>query len=106
MARKAAGHASVCPRNFGGDLPSQEFEFARNMHGAAVQYVYEPTLASCSSGSTRKVRWRTTPANNLRDNYVFLIPFAADEHTVFLETIIPSRNATKQYISEESGDEP
>jgi predicted DNA binding CopG/RHH family protein len=28
-----------------------------------------------------------------------------DEHTVFLKTIIPSRKATKQYLSEESDDE-
>src|SRR5688572_26804171 len=31
-----------------------------------------------------------------REDYVFLVPFVEDEHTVFLKTIIPSRKATKQ----------
>src|SRR5207245_9777700 len=37
-----------------------------------------------------------------RENYVYLVPFVEDEHTVFLKTIIPSRKATKQYRGEES----
>jgi hypothetical protein len=40
-----------------------------------------------------------------RDEYVYLVPFVEDEHTVFLKTIIPSRKATKQYLGEESDDE-
>ena len=40
-----------------------------------------------------------------REDYVYLVPFVEDEHTVFLKTIIPSRKATKQYIGEESDDE-
>jgi len=36
---------------------------------------------------------------------VYLVPFVEDEHMVFLKTIIPSRKATKQYLSEESDDE-
>ena len=30
-----------------------------------------------------------------RDDYVYLVPFVEDEHTVFLKTMIPSRKATK-----------
>jgi uncharacterized DUF497 family protein len=40
-----------------------------------------------------------------REDYVYLVPFVEDEHTVFLKTIIPSRKATKQYMGEESDDE-
>ena len=40
-----------------------------------------------------------------RDDYVYLVPFVEDEHTVFLKTIIPSRKATKHYLGEESDDE-
>jgi uncharacterized DUF497 family protein len=40
-----------------------------------------------------------------REDYVYLVPFVEDEHTVFLKTIIPSRKATKQYLSKESDDE-
>ena len=40
-----------------------------------------------------------------REEYVYLVPFVEDEHTVFLKTIIPSRKATKQYLGEESDDE-
>ena len=40
-----------------------------------------------------------------REDYVYLVPFVEDEHTVFLKTIIPSRKATMQYLGEESDDE-
>ncbi len=40
-----------------------------------------------------------------REEYVYLVPFVEDEHTVFLKTIIPSRKATKQYLGEEPDDE-
>jgi uncharacterized DUF497 family protein len=36
-----------------------------------------------------------------RDAYVYLVPFVEDENTVFLNTIIPSRKATKEYLGEE-----
>ena len=40
-----------------------------------------------------------------REDYVYLVPFVEDDHTVFLKSIIPSRKATKQYLREESDDE-
>ena len=40
-----------------------------------------------------------------REDYVYLVPFVEDEHTVFLKTIIPSRKAMKQYLGEGSDDE-
>jgi hypothetical protein len=40
-----------------------------------------------------------------REEYVFLVPFVEDEHTVFLKMIIPRRKATKQYLGEEPDDE-
>ena len=40
-----------------------------------------------------------------RGDYVYLVPFVEDEHSVFLKTIIPSRKATKQYLGEESDHE-
>ena len=40
-----------------------------------------------------------------REDYVYLVPFVEDEHTVFLKTIIPSRKARKEYLGEESDDE-
>ena len=39
-----------------------------------------------------------------REDYVYLVPFVEDEHTMFLKTIIPSRKATRQYLGEESDD--
>ena len=32
-------------------------------------------------------------------DYAYLVPFTEDEEKVFLKTIIPSRKATKKYIS-------
>jgi hypothetical protein len=40
------------------------------------------------------------------EDRLYLVPFVEDEHTVFLKTIIPSRKATKQYLGEESDNEP
>lgn len=40
-----------------------------------------------------------------RDDYVYLVPFVEDEHTVFLKTIMPSRKATKQYLGKEPSHE-
>jgi uncharacterized DUF497 family protein len=37
-----------------------------------------------------------------REDYVYLVPFVEDEHTVFLKTIIPSRKATMQHLVEEA----
>ena len=39
-----------------------------------------------------------------REDYVYLVPFVEDEHTVFLKTIMPSRKATKNYLGEEADD--
>jgi hypothetical protein len=36
-----------------------------------------------------------------RENYVYLVPFVEDEHTVLLKTITPSRRATKEYLGED-----
>ncbi len=36
-----------------------------------------------------------------REDYMYLVPFVEDEHSVFLKTIIPSRKATKQYLGGE-----
>jgi len=34
--------------------------------------------------------------------YAYLVPFVETENEVFLKTIIPSRKATRQYLSEEN----
>jgi uncharacterized DUF497 family protein len=33
------------------------------------------------------------------DNYAYLVPFAEEEDCLFLKTIIPSRKATRYYLS-------
>jgi uncharacterized DUF497 family protein len=33
-------------------------------------------------------------------DYVYLVPYVEDKDKIFLKTIIPSRKATKQYLSE------
>jgi uncharacterized DUF497 family protein len=38
------------------------------------------------------------------DNYVYLIPFAEEEDCLFLKTIIPSRKATRDYLSKGESD--
>lgn len=34
------------------------------------------------------------------DNYVYLVPFVEEEDWFFLKTVIPSRKATRDYLSE------
>jgi len=35
------------------------------------------------------------------EQYVYLVPFVEDEKEIFLKTIIPSRKATKKYLTQE-----
>jgi uncharacterized DUF497 family protein len=39
------------------------------------------------------------------DNYAYLVPFIESKREIFLETIIPSRKATKQYLRGQDTDE-
>ena len=36
----------------------------------------------------------------LIEKYAYLVPFVESEDEIFLKTIVPSRKATRQYISE------
>ncbi|MBI5057397.1 MAG: BrnT family toxin [Nitrospirae bacterium] len=36
------------------------------------------------------------------DEYVYLVPFVEDEHTIFLKTIIPSRKMTRKYLGDKN----
>jgi uncharacterized DUF497 family protein len=38
-------------------------------------------------------------------SYGFLVPFVETDEEIFLKTIIPSRNATRRYLPEESNNE-
>lgn len=35
------------------------------------------------------------------NDYAYLVPFIESDDEIFLKTIIPSRNATKEYVGEE-----
>jgi uncharacterized DUF497 family protein len=39
------------------------------------------------------------------DEYAYLVPYVETDTEIFLKTIIPSRKATKQYLSESNGNE-
>lgn len=38
------------------------------------------------------------------DNYVYLVPFVEEEDYFFLKTVIPSRKATRDYLSQGEAD--
>ncbi|PKA06414.1 toxin [Leptospira harrisiae] len=38
------------------------------------------------------------------ENYVYLVPFIENKDEIFLKTIIPSRKATRNYLSKEGDD--
>jgi hypothetical protein len=69
-------------------------------------------VITVASGGLSGARRHSTPSDGgqcilvvRRDDYVYLVRFVEDEHTVFLKTIIPSRKATKQYLGAESDHE-
>ncbi|NCU31879.1 MAG: toxin [Candidatus Moranbacteria bacterium] len=37
------------------------------------------------------------------DDYIYIVPFVEDKRHIFLKTIIPSRNATRDYLKELEG---
>jgi uncharacterized DUF497 family protein len=39
-----------------------------------------------------------------REDYVYLVPFVEDDKLIVLKTIIPSRKATKRYLTKEDAD--
>jgi hypothetical protein len=64
-------------------------------HGDLLDILEHPNPARYSGQRIFVVR---------REDYVYLVPFVEDEHTVFLKTIIPSRKAMKQYMGEDHED--
>jgi uncharacterized DUF497 family protein len=39
------------------------------------------------------------------DGYVYLVPYVEDEDKIFLKTVIPSRKATREYLSNQQEDD-
>lgn len=48
--------------------------------------------------NTRKYEHQQVLVVNI-DNYVYLVPFVEEESSYFLKTVIPSRKATRAYLS-------
>jgi hypothetical protein len=40
-----------------------------------------------------------------REDYVYLVPFTEDDNLIVLKTIIPSREATKRYLTRKDADD-
>jgi len=71
-------------------------------------------VISTSSTATCSTFWNTRTPNRYpgqrifvirREDYVYLVPFVEDEHTVFQKTIVPSRKTTTENLGEENDDE-
>lgn len=65
-------------------------------HGALLDVVAHPNQERYPNQRIFIVRIR---------NYAFLVPFVETNDEIFLKTIIPSRNATRMYLSGEDKDE-
>jgi uncharacterized DUF497 family protein len=65
-------------------------------HGALIDVVEHPNKVQYPNQRMFIVRIR---------GYVYLVPFVEAVAEVFLKTIIPSRNATRRYLKEESNNE-
>ncbi|HEY2294083.1 MAG TPA: BrnT family toxin [Thermoanaerobaculia bacterium] len=69
---------------------------------------FESIVVAISSGGLLDILAHPNPARYPRqrilvvasDNYVFLVPFVEEEDYLFLKTIIPSRKATRDYLSQ------
>ncbi len=64
--------------------------------GALLDVVEHPNAEKYPNQRTFIVRIR---------NYAYLIPFVETSEEIFLKTVIPSRSATKRYISKGKNDE-
>lgn len=65
-------------------------------HGAILDIVIHPNQDRYPNQRIVIVRIR---------GYAFLVPFFETNEEIFLKTIIPSRNATRKYLSEENENE-
>ena len=69
---------------------------------------FESIVVAISSGGLLDILTHPNPAKYPRqrilvvasDDYVFLVPFVEEEDYLFLKTIIPSRKATRDYLSQ------
>ncbi len=69
---------------------------------------FESVVVAIESGGLLDILTHPNPAKYPRqrilvvaaDNYVFLVPFVEEEDYFFLKTIIPSRKATRDYLSQ------
>lgn len=69
---------------------------------------FESIVVAINSGGLLDILAHPNPAKYPRqrilvvasDDYVFLVPFVEEEDYLFLKTIIPSRKATRDYLSQ------
>ncbi|MDD5287106.1 MAG: toxin, partial [Desulfuromonadaceae bacterium] len=71
---------------------SFEEVLAAMSHGAILDVVSHPNREQYPNQRIFVVRIR---------GYAYLIPFVESDKEIFLKTIIPSRNATNKYLTEE-----
>jgi uncharacterized DUF497 family protein len=73
---------------------------------------FESVVVAIESGGLLDILAHPNPAKYPRqrvlvvalDNYVLLVPFVEEENHFFLKTIIPSRKATRDYLSRGESD--
>ena len=69
---------------------------------------FEGVVVAVESGGLLDVLDHPNPARYPRqrilvvtaDSYVYLVPFVEEDDSLFLKTIIPSRKATKDYLTQ------
>ncbi len=74
---------------------------------------FEQVAVAIESGSLLQITPHQNQANYPRqkimivevDGYAYLVPFVEDEDHFFLKTIIPSRKATRYFITKENSDD-
>jgi len=74
---------------------------------------FEQVAVAVATGNLLQIAPHQNPAKYPRqkimiveiDSYAYLVPFVKDEDHFFLKTIIPSRNATRDFVAKESSDD-
>ena len=69
---------------------------------------FETIVVAVESGGLLDILAHSSPAKYPRqrilvvaaDNYVYLVPFVEEENCFFFKTLIPSRKATREYLSQ------
>jgi uncharacterized DUF497 family protein len=82
-------------------------EQLKEKRGVSFEEVMDAMFGDGLIKTERHPNWKRYPRQYMHTieikNYVYLVPFVEDKEKYFFKTIIPSRKATKRYLTPKKG---